>query len=64
MTSHEYLTFGGVYCPECHSTNIKSGRLEADGTTAWAQASCLSCDSSWKDVYELVGIENLVSRKT
>lgn len=59
MTPDEYLTFGGNYCPECHSTNIESGRLEADGTTAWAQVTCFSCDSSWKDVYELVGIENL-----
>lgn len=54
----EYLK-SPVHCPFCGSKDISSDSLEADGSTAWARVECQACDNSWRDVYQLINVEEV-----
>ena len=54
-----YLHHRGNLCPCCHSSNITSGHLDADGDYAWSRVVCLSCGADWRDVYQLIDIEDI-----
>lgn len=57
MTEEQYLEWGGLHCPVCHSTNIDAERIEPDADGASCKVTCFSCDSIWLDVYKLAGID-------
>lgn len=57
MTNEQYLEWGGLYCPLCHSTNIDNSELQTDGHEVFKPMECLSCDTRWNDVYKLANIE-------
>lgn len=57
MTQEEtYLENCGTKCPCCGSDQIEGGHVEVDEGGAWQHITCRDCDSSWNDVYKLVGI--------
>lgn len=55
----EYLEHGGQHCPACKSSNVKSGQMEVDGASAYAEVECGKCGATWQDIYRLSGIDNL-----
>ena len=59
MTNEQYVQWGGLYCPVCHSTNIDADppEVDMDKGDVFCQVVCLSCDSVWNDVYRLHNIE-------
>lgn len=59
MTDDQYIHFGGVHCPVCHSTNIDADppEVDMDKGDVFSQNQCLSCDSVWNDVYIISRIE-------
>lgn len=59
MTSEEYVARGGLCCPVCGSTNVDGGHMTAEYTSAWAEVTCLDCESEWRDVYTMAGYEDL-----
>ena len=46
-------------CPYCKSDDIEAGVFEADSNYAWREITCLDCKKVWKDIYELVDVENV-----
>jgi transcription elongation factor Elf1 len=44
-------------CPVCGFDQVDGGSVEIDGTQARQSVTCLECDASWTDVYELVNRE-------
>lgn len=43
------------HCPYCKSMHITSGHFEPEGN--YMPVSCEDCGREWKDIYELVGME-------
>ncbi len=62
-TPEEYAAVKGVCCPACGSFNTSGGPVDVDGGYAFQEIDCLECDSSWTDVYRLVGYINLEGGK-
>jgi hypothetical protein len=54
-----YLRHLGNLCPCCHSSNVSYAQLEADGNYAWSYEECLDCGAEWKDIYQLVDVEDM-----
>jgi transcription elongation factor Elf1 len=52
----DYLASGGTVCPECGSTNISAGPVDADGRIATSEVECLNCGHCWQDCYELTDV--------
>ena len=59
MTSKEYISKGGVLCPNCGSWDIAGGGVDIDAGIAWQEISCNSCNAEWTDTYRLTGYANL-----
>ena len=60
LTSDEYVGCGGAVCPNCTGTSFDVAHpLQVDGNQAWTQITCQTCLASWRDVYQLVGYEDL-----
>ena len=53
-----YTKVGGAICPSCHSNDIEGGNVDIDNWGAWQPVSCLSCGSTWTDIYKLTGVQN------
>lgn len=51
-------------CPVCKSDNITSGNSEWDDGCAWQQVACVTCASTWDEVYTLQSIESIVDNST
>ncbi len=59
MTPDEYAVHG-QNCPVCRSPLIEGERVDVDGTTAWGKVACNACKSTWTDVFDLVGYDELI----
>jgi hypothetical protein len=53
----DYIAGHGAHCPFCDSPEIESGRLEADGASAWAPVKCSMCHREWQDVFFLGAVD-------
>lgn len=52
--------YTGAACPACGSEEIIGDEgPEIDGPHAWQEMSCLQCNATWIDTYELTGFMNL-----
>ncbi|HCE42884.1 MAG TPA: hypothetical protein DET40_05000 [Lentisphaeria bacterium] len=54
-----YLRHGGK-CPYCGSESITGESVDIEGTGASQEVSCKECGRSWRDVYRLVNVEEVV----
>ena len=54
---HDYIASDGAHCPFCNSLDIESGRLDADGDSAWAAVKCAIGGQEWQDVFFLGAID-------
>ena len=59
MTSDEYRDRSGSFCPNCRSTDLNGGSLQADSNYAWQPVSCMDCGADWVDEYILSGYDHL-----
>jgi hypothetical protein len=55
----EYIRAGGSFCLNCGSGNISAGRIESEGREAWGQVVCHDCGSAWKDIFRLIGVDDI-----
>lgn len=55
----KYITCGGVCCMFCGSEDLDTDRIKSDIGIAWQEVTCLDCGASWKDQYDLVGVDNI-----
>ncbi len=63
--SRRYVAAGGMRCPVCNSSHISShGKLALIGASATQGAKCDDCGSSWREIYHLHKIADLVDRRT
>lgn len=47
-------------CPNCRSRDIESkSDIQSDGDTSTQSVECLDCGSTWVEIYNLSGYENL-----
>lgn len=53
----KYLSNGGTRCPFCGSIDITGGPVETGSGMATQPMSCDSCEASWRDDYDLIGIK-------
>jgi hypothetical protein len=58
MTEEDYVSHDGSRCPVCSSDSIEAGRI--GGESMSCEVECLSCGSTWLDVYTLVGYTDLL----
>jgi hypothetical protein len=54
-----YISSQGSDCPFCRSSEIKAGKAEADGDSAWSPVTCDECGQEWRDVFFLGAIDTL-----
>lgn len=54
-----YFKFKGNYCPECGSLDIEGRAFNADSLSAWQDITCNQCDTEWRDLYTLTGVDKL-----
>ena len=59
-TQKEYLK-AYAHCPACNSDQIEGYSIDIDGNECSQDITCLSCWSTWTDVYTLTGYANLQS---
>jgi DNA-directed RNA polymerase subunit M/transcription elongation factor TFIIS len=58
----KYLKEGGTHCPYCGSENISAGYSphdHFDEEGMWQFVTCQDCGKEWKDIYQLVDIEEV-----
>lgn len=57
-TNKEHIAAGGGQCPKCSGDNIVFSELRTVDSGSCSQPmSCLDCNFSWKDIYQLIGYE-------
>lgn len=44
-------------CPYCHSDNIASDNIQADGIMVYSNVECSDCGKSWSDIFTLTNVE-------
>ena len=59
LTSKEYASRLGLYCPVCQGCEVNAGKIEVDDSMATQSCWCLECEATWVDQYELTGYEDL-----
>lgn len=59
MTDEEYVKAKGCQCPVCRSADIEGGETDMGGDSATQEISCTACESTWVDVYKLIGYDQL-----
>lgn len=60
MTSERYTQGRGLRCPVCGNRHyVNSGKVEADGDSAWCEVKCGSCGSTWTDAFGVFGMYDL-----
>lgn len=57
-----YLASGGGKCPFCGSVELEGGSYDFDGDVT-LEVSCNDCHASWKDVYTLTAMIDIVQPK-
>jgi len=56
----KYLEAAGNICPYCLSDDVEtSNAMGTDVNIAWRYVDCYNCGSEWKDLYKLVGAEEV-----
>jgi hypothetical protein len=63
QSSEQYRKEAGARCPVCGSSEIRGHGFDVDLGVASQTVSCETCDSAWKDQYDLIGYSNLVENK-
>lgn len=64
LTNQEYADNAG-HCPVCESDEIEGCEgVRIEDNLALQDVYCLDCESTWTDVYRLVGYGNLVGGET
>jgi len=43
-------------CPKCKSNNIDWGEPDPDGTIIYREHTCLNCETTWEERYDLVQV--------
>ena len=57
VSQKEYITSGGIKCPNCGQGNIDcTDSVETDIGCAWQNAKCEDCGLEWTDEYTLTNI--------
>ena len=60
LTEREYLLHQGLVCPSCGCDQPNSlGDPDFDGPFVIDPIICPECDATWRDVYQLIGYDNL-----
>jgi hypothetical protein len=54
-----YLYDGFSRCPFCGAANPDCDNLEVDGPEVVQESECFTCGKRWRDVYRLVGFEEI-----
>lgn len=56
-----YLAHNGTKCPICKSTKLELIKpIGASGIWGHSKIRCHNCDAEWNDVWQLIGIDNLI----
>ncbi len=55
----KYVSSGGVRCPYCGSDDIEGGFVEINAGGAEQELVCNACQKKWRNVYQLVHIEEV-----
>jgi len=55
----EYLDKDASVCPYCGSDVIENGDRDYAGTIFYQDVGCWNCNAGWREVYQLVGIEEV-----
>lgn len=53
---HNYVERRGVSCPYCRSHDLLAGEWDTQDDAAFRTVTCLTCNRTWTDEYELTGI--------
>lgn len=63
ISQEDYCKSGFSKCPNisCKSTDISGGPIEVDGNICTQHLDCISCGSTWTDVYELQGFTDFTT---
>jgi transcription elongation factor Elf1 len=54
---NNYLKTGGVHCPYCGSERLDVDPFDGEGS--YQPVTCGVCDKEWRDIYQLVDIEEV-----
>jgi predicted nucleic acid-binding Zn ribbon protein len=52
-----YIAQGGTTCPTCGSNDLTFTELAIDDGAATCNGDCGTCGASWKEAYDLVGVD-------
>lgn len=60
----EYLAHYGAHCPSCgEMSDVTGSRFEIDGENCWQEVMCDNCNSTWTDIYALIGYVDLEKKE-
>ena len=49
----------GSSCPYCRSESVTGESVDIEGNQASQEVACQECERTWRDIYRLVGVEEL-----
>ncbi len=52
----KYVSRDGSQCPYCGSLNISAEPMN----DCYVPVHCNNCDEDWKDIYQLIGVDNIL----
>lgn len=58
-TPEQYAATKGTRCPCCNSEELSGSSIDVVEGEAFQEMSCVNCEAMWKDVYRLVGYDEL-----
>ena len=62
MTKKEFVTYRGLECPNCRSTNLDFDPVSFDSSSVdrlYRNVECRKCLSTWTEVYTLTEYDGL-----
>jgi hypothetical protein len=59
-TVEDYVKADGTHCPACGSDDIEGRFVEVDLDCAFQEIACNCCNSTWRDVYQLINYDSFV----
>lgn len=59
LSQKAYVKSKGIICPHCKGNSVSVDHPEVDGQIVFVGVECPECSSTWEDVYELTGYDNL-----
>lgn len=64
LTSYQYTQRKGFYCPVCQEyLEMEAQQIKVQDNLAFQQVNCQKCDSSWVDVFQLIGYDSLEQKE-